>query len=463
MMGSEVPHAASRPRWGRRAFVGAVVAPVLILGAACGSTTPDTAGTTSSMAPGTSQGTSPMPTDGSLAVVEDGLDAATTEALNAAAGTSFEETSAPGAVVAVRTPEGTWVATVGFQDWERTVPMTADINQRVGSVTKTFTVTALLQLAEDGALSLDDPIEQYVPGMPNGTATLGQLAEMRSGIPSYTFDEGFQTTLFSDPNYVWEPQQLVDLVKGEEAMYPPGEMTFYSNTNLILLGMVIEQVTGKPIDQVMQEQIIEPLGLEHTVMPTDGAYPGPHPQGYTMQGVDGDTPSDATDWNPSWGWTAGSMISNVDDLLVWGEALATGEGILSPETQAERLDSFDFDIPVYAGPGKTAPQTPARAYGLGLGLALDWYGHEGELPGFNTYVQHYEPEGITLVVMVNADIFSGANCSASQTTVPSNPGVGTCQSPASRIAESLAGALGYPLVAPPTDGSGGAGTTATTR
>ena len=70
-----------------------------------------------------------------------------------------------------------------------------------------------------------------------------------------------------------------------------------------------------------------------------------------MQGVDGDTPSNATDWNPSWGWTAGSMISNLDDLLVWGEALATGEGILSPEMQAERLDSFDFDVPVYTGPG----------------------------------------------------------------------------------------------------------------
>jgi D-alanyl-D-alanine carboxypeptidase len=459
MTRSEMPPAASRPRWGRRALAGAVVVPVLVLGAACGSTTPDTAGTTSSVAPGTTPGTSSTPADGSLAVVEDGLDAATTEALNAAASTAFEDTSAPGAVVAVRTPEGTWVATVGFQDWERTVPMTADVNQRIGSVTKTFTVTALLQLAEEGALSLDDRIEQYVPGMPNGTATLAQLAEMRSGIPSYTFDKGFQTTLFSDPDYVWEPQQLVDLVKGQPAMFEPGTMTFYSNTNLILLGMVIEQVTGKPIDDVMQERIIGPLGLDHTLMPTDGSYPEPHPQGYTMQGVDGDSPNDATDWNPSWGWTAGAMISNLDDLLVWGEALATGEGILTPETQAERLDSFDFDVPVYAGPGKTAPQTPARAYGLGLGLALDWYGHEGELPGFNTYVQHYEPEGITLVVMVNADILSGSDCTEDQPTVPSNPGVGPCQSPASRIAEAVAEALGYPLAEPRT---GDATTTTTT-
>jgi D-alanyl-D-alanine carboxypeptidase len=119
-------------------------------------------------------------------------------------------------------------------------------------VTKTFTVTALMQLAEKGELSLDDPIETYVPGMPNGSATLRQLAEMRSGIPSYTFDQSFQDTVFSDPNHVWTPQELVDLVKGEAPMFAPGTMTFYSNTNLVLLGMAIEKVTGAPIAEVMK-------------------------------------------------------------------------------------------------------------------------------------------------------------------------------------------------------------------
>lgn len=456
MTRTEGPPLDARSRWARRALAGAVVVPVLALGAACSSSSDDSAATSSTTRADSASA------DGGIEVVEDGLDAAMTKSLNAAASSALKETNAPGAVVAVRTPEGTWSATLGFQDWDRTKPMTADVNQRVGSVTKTFTVTALLQLAEEGVLSLDDPIEKYVPGMPNGDATLRELAEMRSGIPSYTFDEAFQTTLFSDPNHVWEPQELVDLVKGQEAMFAPGSMTFYSNTNLILLGMTIEQVTGEPIAEVMNEKIIEPLQLEHTIMPTDGAYPEPHPQGYTMQGVDGDTPTDATDWNPSWGWTAGSMISNLDDLLVWGEALATGEGILSPEMQAERLDSFDFDVPVYAGPDKSAPQTPARAYGLGLGLALDWYGHEGELPGFNTFVQHYEPEGITLVVMVNADILSGADCTTDDATVPENPKIGPCQSPASRIADALAEAVGYPLVEPAVEAGDAATTTTTT-
>ena len=421
-----------------RGVVLALAATLTLTLAACASDGDDTSASST-----TSVGT--LGVDDGLTLVEDGLDATTSKALAEAATTAFAETSAPGAVMAVRTADGTWVATAGYQDWDETVPMTADVNQRIGSVTKTFTVTALLQLAEKGALSLDDPIEKYVPGVPNGTATLRQLAEMRSGIPSYTFDESFQQTLFTDPNHVWTPQQLVDLVKGQEPMFEPGTMMFYSNTNTVLLGMVIEQVTGKSIQDVMAEQIFEPLGLEHTLMPTDATFPEPHPQGYTMQGVDGDTPTDTTDWNPSWGWTAGAMISDLDDMLTWGEALATGEGILSPEMQAERLDSFDFDVPVYAGPGKTAPQTPARAYGLGLGLALDWYGHEGELPGFNTYVQHYEPEGVTLVVMVNSDILSGSGCTADQPTVPSNPGIGPCVSPASRLGAALAAALGYPL------------------
>ena len=171
---SEHPQPTSGARW-RRALAGAVVVPVLALGVACGSSTPDAAGTTSSVAPGTTPGTSSAPAGGSLAVVEDGLDAATTEALNAAASSSFAETSAPGAVVAIRTPEGTWVATAGLPglgadgaDDRRRQPARRERHQ---------------DLHGDGApaagrggnvLSLDDPIEKYVPGMPNGTATLAR-------------------------------------------------------------------------------------------------------------------------------------------------------------------------------------------------------------------------------------------------------------------------------------------------
>ena len=383
--------------------------------------------------------------DGGLVVVEDGLGADLGEQLTAAATEAFDGVSAPGAVMAVRTPEGTWAATVGFEDWDETVPMTADVNHRVGSVTKTYTVTALLQLAEQGDLSLDDPIEKYVPGMPNGDATLYELAAMRSGIPSYTFNAEFEQKLFDDPNHVWTPEALTDIVRGEEPMFAPGTKTFYSNTNTVLLGMVIEQVTGKPIEDVLQEQIIEPLGLDGTVFPTDASFPEPHARGYTLQGVDDGVPIETTDWNPSWGWTAGSIISDLDDLLTWSETLATGDGLLSPEWQQQRIDSFDFDLPVYAGDGVDRPQTPARAYGLGLGLALGWYGHDGTMPGFNTVLQHHLESGTTLIVMTNSDIKSG-ECPEGTGTVDGGRTSGTCSDPAVFIGNALAEVMGHPLV-----------------
>ncbi|WP_395244123.1 serine hydrolase domain-containing protein [Agromyces sp. MMS24-K17] len=382
--------------------------------------------------------------DGALTVVEDGLGAELGGQLAAAATEAFAGISAPGAVIGVRTPEGTWAATIGFEDWDETVPMTADVNHRVGSVTKTFTVTALMQLAEQGVLSLDDPIEQYVPGMPNGDATLFELGAMRSGIPSYTFDAEFEQELFSNPNHVWTPEELVDIVRGEAPMFAPGTMTFYSNTNTVLLGMVIEQVTGKPIEDVLQEQVFGPLGLDRTIFPTDASFPEPHAHGYTLQGVDDGVPVETTDWNPSWGWTAGSVISDLDDLLTWSEALATGDGVLSPEWQQQRIDSFDFSLPVYTGEGTTAPQSPARAYGLGMGLALGWYGHDGTMPGFNTVLQHHLESGTTLIVLANSDIKSG-ECPEG-TTVDGGRTTGTCSDPAVFIGNALAEVVGHPLV-----------------
>jgi len=126
----------------------------------------------------------------------------------------------------------------------------------------------------------------------------------------------------------------------------------------VLLGLVLEQVSGKPIGDLYRERIIEPLGLQQTSFPNaDPTLPDPHPQGYTLQGQDGGELLNATDWNPSWGWTAGAMISTVEDMLVYGRALGTGEGLLPPEQQAERLNSF------MGGP---PPLSADKDYGIGL-------------------------------------------------------------------------------------------------
>ena len=317
----------------------------------------------------------------------------------------------PGVQAGVWMPDGEWIGTSGTAGAGQSTPITPADHTRIGSITKTFTVTALLQLAEKGSLSLDDPIGKYVPGMPNGdTATLGNLATMTSGIPSYTFNETFTDSYFANPAQVWQPQQLVDVVKGQPANFAPGTKFEYSNTNTVLLGMVIEQVTGKPVEEVFSTQIFTPLGLSSTSFPAASPdLPTPYLSGITEQGQPDGQTADATNWNPSWAFTAGEMISALEDLRVWSKALATGEGILNPQTAQLRLDSLQPTV---------EPNTAERSYGMGFGQINGWIGHTGELPGYNTAVYYNPKLQTSIVVMVNSDIptSSGENPAPTVTT-----------------------------------------------
>lgn len=305
----------------------------------------------------------------------------------------------PGVQAGVWTADGEWIGTSGTSGEGLTTPITQSMHTRIGSITKTFTVTALLQLAEQGKLSLDDSIGTYVPGVPNAdSATLANLADMTSGIPSYTLNETFTNAYFADPTQVWTPEQLIDVIRDEPASFEPGTKFDYSNSNTVLLGMVIEKVTGKSMADVFNEQIIGPLGLSGTSFPgTSAELPSPYLSGITEQGQPDGATADATNWNPSWGFTAGEMISTLDDLRTWGQALATGEGILGKEMAAKRLESLTTSVP---------PNTPEKSYGLGFGQLNGWIGHTGELPGYNTAVYHNTNLDTTIVVMVNSDIAS---------------------------------------------------------
>jgi D-alanyl-D-alanine carboxypeptidase len=360
--------------------------------------------------------------------------------LDAALENSFEESGAPGVVAAVQTPEDTWVGTLGVADLSSEEPMTPDVYQRIGSVNKTFTVSLLLQAEAEGLLSLDDTIGQYIEDVPNGDEImLRQMANMTSGIASYTFNEQFQEQLFSDPQRIWRPEEVVQFGIEDSPAFDPGTEFQYSNTNTVLLGIVLQQVTGKPIGDLYREGIIEPLGLRGTSFPdaADSSLPDPHAQGYTLQGQDDGEPVTATNWNPSWGWAAGAMISTVEDLLAYGRALGTGDGLLPPEQQTERLDSFlGDDLP---------PNSADRAYGLGIGREYGWLGHTGELPGYNTAVYYHPGLDATVVVEVNSDIPSG-DCPEDRPTMTDSPHEDIpCADPAVRIFGGLAEALGQPL------------------
>ncbi len=353
--------------------------------------------------------------------------------LDAAAQSSFKAAATPGAIVGIRTREGTWTKTYGVADPSTNVPMSTDMHMRIGSVTKTFTGTLILQLAEDGKLSLEDTIDKYYPGIPNGNAvTLRMLANMTSGIASY-YTHDFLDIYFAHPETIFTPDQLIAYGVSASPIFTPGEKFNYSNTNTILLGKVIEKVTGRPIQDVLAQKILKPLGLTGTTWPGDSPIIGdPHPQGYTLQGSGTpENPANATNWSPSFGWTAGGMISTLADLLAYDRALGTGQGLLSPATQTERLESF--------------PQ-PA-GYGLALGCVGGWVGHTGELPGFNTAVYYDTTSETSVVVLVNSDIASGS-CSESP-TLTDNPADLPCSSPATRIFVGLSTALGHTFVPNP--------------
>jgi D-alanyl-D-alanine carboxypeptidase len=349
--------------------------------------------------------------------------------VDAAAQASFAKASTPGAIVGVRTPEGTWTTAYGVADPKGGRPMTVAMHTRIGSITKTFTGTVIMRLSQDQKLLLDDPIEKYVSGVPNGNSiTLRQLANMTSGIASYTRNAKFTDTYFAKPETVFTPDQLLKIGIASSPLFPPGAQFDYSNTNTILLGMVIEKVTGKPVAEAFDAMVFKPLKLLNTSWPNQSTkMPEPYAEGFTLQGnlAKPDAPSNSTFWNPAWGWTAGELISNVDDLLTYGRALGTGQGLLNADTQEERLRSI---------PG-------AAGYGIAFGCIDGWVGHTGELPGYNTTVYYHAANDITVVVQTNSDIASG-NCAESP-TLASDPRDSVCSSPATRIFAAITEALGH--------------------
>ncbi|MFF5973518.1 serine hydrolase domain-containing protein [Streptomyces sp. NPDC012769] len=364
------------------ALTGALSVPALS-GTAYGGTVPDPHGP-----PATAATTSaPVPANDEFKP----LTPAVTAQLDAAVRKVMRDANVPGVVVALSAPgKGEYVRSFGVADKATGQRMTAGVNHRIGSVTKSFTVTAVLELVDEGKLGLDDPISRYVGGVPNGDRiTLRQLAGMRSGLFNYSADEDFYKALTADPDRPFTPRQLLDYAFEHPVNFPPGAKFEYCNTNLILLGLVVEKVGGMPLHEFIAEKVVKPAGLKHTLFPTDAAFPEPHAQGYTNQTASGKVEV-ATDWNPSWGWAAGAMISDLPDLRTWARVLATGT-LLTADTQAQRLETDPTGI-------------SDAGYGLGIFNVEGWIGHNGSLPGYETLVVYLPKHQATLVVMLNTDI-----------------------------------------------------------
>ncbi|MEU9234229.1 serine hydrolase domain-containing protein [Streptomyces subrutilus] len=328
------------------------------------------------------------------------VDAVTAERLDDAVTAAMEKADIPGVSVGLWFDgRGSYERSFGVSDTAAGTPMKTDLFTRIGSVTKTFTVTGVLQLVDEGRLRLDDPVSKHLDGVPGGDRiTIRQLADMRSGLFNYTEDKAWLAAFQADPTRSWAPQELLDIAFRHPAEFPPGTRWEYSNTNTVILGMVVEKLSGQSLSAYLRDHVLDPAGLDDTAFPTGAEIPSPYAHGYT-DFTPGGKVADASLWNPSWGWAAGAMTSTLDDLRTWVPALTSGKlpdggQLLEPATQADRM--------------RTLPTGhPGVGYGLGIADINGWVGHNGELPGYETIAARLPQAGAVLVVIVNSDIDKG--------------------------------------------------------
>lgn len=292
----------------------------------------------------------------------------------------------PGVTATARDGRGTWAATAGVGDLRTERKRSPQDRYRVGSITKTFVATVLLQLEAEGKLSLDDTVDTWLPGLVTGNGhdgtriTLRQLLNHTSGVFDYTADEDFGRTYFTKEGGFFEhrydtlaPEELVRIALAHEPDFEPGTSWNYSNTNYVLAGMVIEKATGRPYGEEVRRRVIDPLHLTATSVPgTRSSLPRPSSRAYSKLAPTATGPTyDVTRINPSLAHSAGEMISDSKDLNRFYRALLTGR--LLPREQLEEMTTM---VPVDA----------TRAYGLGLmrttlscGVAV--WGHGGGIHG----------------------------------------------------------------------------------
>lgn len=295
------------------------------------------------------------------------------------------EQELPGLAMAIafRDSRELWVSSTGFSNLETQTEWKPTDESRIGSVTKTFTAALIFQLVEEGKLTLDDPLEKWVPRWYHGV-TLRHLLGHTSGIASYNYIGSF------DSSRSWTPEGLVQWAFDLEPAlrFTPGTQWEYSNTNFILLGLVIEAATGHSYGEELTTRLLLPLGLTDTRLALTGDQSPRLVRSYSgMPPVENSLSND-----PSMGWAAGAIVSTPHDLALWTLALYGGQVISAESLRAMTTPS-----------GLTPPeQSP---YGLGAFTESDGElsisGHTGGIAGYSTYAYALENPSVSLVVMSN--------------------------------------------------------------
>jgi D-alanyl-D-alanine carboxypeptidase len=302
------------------------------------------------------------------------------------------DTGVTGTIVYARDGAHTTRVAAGYGDAQTRTPMRPTDRWRVGSVTKAFTATVVLQLAGEGRLSLDDTVEQHLPGLvPGGDQiTIRELLNMSSGLADY-LTEDMTVRDSVDTGRRFTPRDLVGFGLAHPVHFTPGQGWFYSNTGYALAGMIVEQVTGESFTSELRRRVLVPAGLRHTSFPSGPKIAGPHAHGY-LNGTD------VSELNQTWSWTAGALVSTGDDVARFYRALLGGR-LLRPAQLADMKTLNPVNGPF--GPGTVT------GYGLGifrleLPCGQTW-GHEGGSPGYKTFTLHSRDAKRQVVVMVNQD------------------------------------------------------------
>ena len=299
-----------------------------------------------------------------------------------------------GVVASIVSPRhGVWVGSAGHADPATGDTIAHDRLFGIGSVTKTFTSTLVLQLVQEGSIRLEDTIGTWLRDYKNvnGAITVRQLLQHTGGLFNYTNSQAFWAYTFDNLARVLTPDEILQFVGPSQ--FAPGSAWQYSNTGYVLLGMIIERVTGKSLEEELERRFLSPLALSSIAMGSADSLPGEvvaHWDDFTGDNVPEDLRGYPRQAIYSGAWAAGGLFSTVRDLALWGDRLYTGT-LLSQEMMQEKVKFRNLP----SGGG----------YGLGVmrgnfGGRTAW-GHNGGIPGFSTALWHIPQDDITIAVIVN--------------------------------------------------------------
>ncbi|MEU7576577.1 serine hydrolase domain-containing protein [Streptomyces sp. NPDC041068] len=294
----------------------------------------------------------------------------------------------PGVTAQARDKNGVWSATSGVGNLKTGEPRGKNDRFRIGSITKTFVATVLLQMEAEGRLDLDDIVDDHLPGLVRGNGndgsriTVRQLLNHTSGLFNYLADEEYSKTYMQGNGYLKHrydtlpPEKHVKVALAHKPLFEPGDSFSYSNTNYILAGLIIEKVGGRTYEAEVRDRIIKPLGLKSTSNPGNSTHlPRPSGRGYAkLFPSKPDRIDDITEMNGSQGWGDGDIISTAGDLNRFYKALM--RGTLLPKKQLKAMKTT-----------VTVPDNPDMAYGLGLtryttSCGTELWGHGGGMVGW---------------------------------------------------------------------------------